>query len=185
MFSDEQSVAQDLYHTDMSSSTMGNSQMTSSIIVQPSQLSATKIEQLSVSDMGDSPDNPGTLYIGEQMMGQQISPTPQVSTTVDLHSSDSGQSSQFQEPIAPCLVCGDKGSGYHYSVFSCEGCKGFFKRTVQKFLSYTCKGSGNCNVSKFTRNNCQACRFQKCLEAGMKKEGKIIKKNVQLCNVRP
>jgi hypothetical protein len=36
---------------------------------------------------------------------------------------------------------------------------------------YTCKGSGNCNVSKFTRNNCQHCRFQKCLEAGMKKEG--------------
>jgi len=22
-----------------------------------------------------------------------------------------------------CLVCGDKGSGFHYSVFSCEGCK--------------------------------------------------------------
>ncbi|CAC5359026.1 unnamed protein product [Mytilus coruscus] len=172
MFSDEQSVAQDLYHTDMSSSTMGNSQMSTSIIVQPSQLSATKMEQLSTTDMGDSPDNPGTLYIGDQMMGQgqQISPPPQVSTTVDLHSSDSGHSSQFQEPIAPCLVCGDKGSGYHYSVFSCEGCKGFFKRTVQKFLSYTCKGSGNCNVSKFTRNNCQACRFQKCLEAGMKKE---------------
>jgi len=24
---------------------------------------------------------------------------------------------------AACLVCGDKGSGFHYSVFSCEGCK--------------------------------------------------------------
>jgi len=22
-----------------------------------------------------------------------------------------------------CLVCGDKGSGFHYSVLSCEGCK--------------------------------------------------------------
>ena len=24
----------------------------------------------------------------------------------------------------PCMICGDRGSGYHYSVFSCEGCKG-------------------------------------------------------------
>ena len=93
----------------------------------------------------------------------------QASTTGDQ--ADGGHTSRYQDAAAPCLVCGDKGSGYHYSVFSCEGCKGFFKRTVQKFLTYTCKGSGNCNVSKFTRNNCQHCRFQKCLEAGMKKEG--------------
>jgi len=69
-----------------------------------------------------------------------------------------------------CLVCGDKGSGYHYSVYSCEGCKGFFKRTVQKNLSYNCKEDGNCNINKFTRNNCQYCRFQRCTAVGMKRE---------------
>ncbi|KAK2170012.1 hypothetical protein LSH36_5g17030 [Paralvinella palmiformis] len=69
-----------------------------------------------------------------------------------------------------CLICNDKGSGYHYSVFSCEGCKGFFKRTVQKNLNYTCKENKDCVINKYTRNNCQYCRFQKCIAVGMKRE---------------
>ncbi|XP_061189347.1 retinoic acid receptor RXR-alpha-B-like [Saccostrea echinata] len=71
---------------------------------------------------------------------------------------------------SPCMICNDRGSGYHYSVFSCEGCKGFFKRSVQKNLVYTCKNEGNCIINKFTRNNCQYCRFVKCTQMGMKRE---------------
>ena len=82
--------------------------------------------------------------------------------------------SQQQQDGQACLVCGDRGSGYHYSVYSCEGCKGFFKRTVQKNLSYNCKEDGNCNINKFTRNNCQYCRFQRCQIVGMKREGQLI-----------
>ena len=80
-----------------------------------------------------------------------------------------GNSMSVDGPV--CLVCGDKGSGFHYSVYTCEGCKGFFKRTVQKNLNYCCKENGSCVVNKFTRNSCQYCRFQKCMEAGMKREG--------------
>lgn len=69
------------------------------------------------------------------------------------------------------MICNDRGSGYHYSVFSCEGCKGFFKRSVQKNLVYTCKNEGSCVINKFTRNNCQYCRFVKCTQMGMKREG--------------
>lgn len=74
--------------------------------------------------------------------------------------------------MAACLICGDRASGYHYSVLSCEGCKGFFKRTVQKNLMYTCKdaGKGSCLVNKATRNNCQYCRYHKCLQYGMRRD---------------
>lgn len=30
-----------------------------------------------------------------------------------------------------CDVCHDYASGYHYGVWSCEGCKAFFKRSIQ------------------------------------------------------
>ena len=55
--------------------------------------------------------------------------------------------------------------------FSCEGCKGFFKRTVRKDLTYTCRDNRDCIIDKRQRNRCQYCRYQKCLNVGMKREG--------------
>uniref|UniRef100_A0A8P0TH64 Retinoic acid receptor gamma n=5 Tax=Canis lupus TaxID=9612 RepID=A0A8P0TH64_CANLF len=70
----------------------------------------------------------------------------------------------------PCFVCNDKSSGYHYGVSSCEGCKGFFRRSIQKNMVYTCHRDKNCIINKVTRNRCQYCRLQKCFEVGMSKE---------------
>lgn len=61
--------------------------------------------------------------------------------------------------------------GKHYGVYSCEGCKGFFKRTVRKDLTYTCRDNKDCVIDKRQRNRCQYCRYQKCLAMGMKREG--------------
>ncbi|XP_073807170.1 retinoic acid receptor RXR-alpha-B isoform X2 [Danio rerio] len=69
-----------------------------------------------------------------------------------------------------CAICGDRSSGKHYGVYSCEGCKGFFKRTVRKDLTYTCRDNKDCMIDKRQRNRCQYCRYQKCLAMGMKRE---------------
>ncbi|CAH2104838.1 unnamed protein product [Euphydryas editha] len=69
-----------------------------------------------------------------------------------------------------CSICGDRASGKHYGVYSCEGCKGFFKRTVRKDLTYACREERNCIIDKRQRNRCQYCRYQKCLACGMKRE---------------
>uniref|UniRef100_A0A3P9J1U5 Nuclear receptor subfamily 2, group C, member 1 n=1 Tax=Oryzias latipes TaxID=8090 RepID=A0A3P9J1U5_ORYLA len=69
-----------------------------------------------------------------------------------------------------CVVCGDKASGRHYGAVSCEGCKGFFKRSIRKNLMYTCRGSGECAINKLHRNRCQYCRLQRCIALGMKQD---------------
>lgn len=71
--------------------------------------------------------------------------------------------------MGACPICGDEISGFHYGTFSCESCKGFFKRTVQNKKVFTCHaGEGECNITSFNRKRCPACRFSKCLKAGMR-----------------
>ncbi|CAP16278.2 Nuclear hormone receptor unc-55 [Caenorhabditis elegans] len=69
-----------------------------------------------------------------------------------------------------CVVCGDKSSGKHYGQFSCEGCKSFFKRSIRRSLSYTCRATKNCAIDVQHRNQCQYCRLTKCIRMGMRKE---------------
>nr|XP_032514732.1 hormone receptor 4 isoform X1 [Danaus plexippus plexippus] len=66
-----------------------------------------------------------------------------------------------------CMICEDKATGLHYGIITCEGCKGFFKRTVQNRRVYTCVADGGCEITKAQRNRCQYCRFKKCIEQGM------------------
>ncbi|XP_038259128.1 nuclear receptor subfamily 2 group C member 1 isoform X5 [Dermochelys coriacea] len=69
-----------------------------------------------------------------------------------------------------CVVCGDKASGRHYGAVTCEGCKGFFKRSIRKNLVYSCRGAKDCVINKHHRNRCQYCRLQRCIAFGMKQD---------------
>ena len=74
-----------------------------------------------------------------------------------------------------CEVCSDAASGYHYGVYSCEGCKAFFKRSTQGDTpTYVCPATNTCTIDKQRRKSCQSCRLMKCFNVGMTKTSKDI-----------
>ncbi|XP_054632673.1 nuclear receptor subfamily 2 group C member 1 isoform X1 [Dunckerocampus dactyliophorus] len=109
-----------------------------------------------------TPDSSGVnqlLFASPELSGQQIQFVTE------------GSDQSISKPVVEyCVVCGDKASGRHYGAVSCEGCKGFFKRSIRKNLVYTCRGSGECAINKIHRNRCQYCRLQRCIALGMKQD---------------
>jgi len=126
--------------------------------------------------------NNNNIGDGNVQSGSAFSPASS-STTEGKTSSVTSSSSSLQGPghvigVIPtnveCVICGDKSSGKHYGVVTCEGCKSFFKRSVRKNLTYSCRGNHDCPVDQHHRNQCQYCRLKKCFKLGMKKEGKEV-----------
>ncbi|CAJ0956781.1 unnamed protein product, partial [Mesorhabditis belari] len=70
-----------------------------------------------------------------------------------------------------CQVCSDRASGFHYGVFACEGCKGFFRRSIQQKIQYrACSKMQDCPIVRTNRNRCQYCRLKKCIAVGMSRD---------------
>uniref|UniRef100_UPI0035901B64 nuclear receptor subfamily 1 group D member 2-like isoform X2 n=1 Tax=Myxine glutinosa TaxID=7769 RepID=UPI0035901B64 len=111
--------------------------------------------------------NPGTF------LGAQGATKPKVVGIATIHGI-----------VLVCKVCGDTASGFHYGVHACEGCKGFFRRSIQQGTKYKpCLHDELCTIGRANRNRCQFCRFNKCLAVGMSKDavrfGRIPKREKQ------
>ncbi|KAK2839906.1 hypothetical protein Q5P01_013646 [Channa striata] len=90
---------------------------------------------------------------------------------------DEGKVTEDEEPRA-CGVCGDLAKGYHFNALTCEGCKGFFRRAIQRSTQLRCPFLNKCIITKNNRRSCQACRFHKCQAIGMRKEMVMSEKEV-------
>lgn len=192
---DDTSV-EDEYHGNIITMTSNEDIHGSSSILENSSASASSSssEQREVDNQQNSPtDDPDSMKIGEPLPLYLSAGVPMVSnnSSRNLHSTDwaikvkewqtaeqltrmrdedpsllNGNDKKTSQEL--CVVCGDKASGRHYGAISCEGCKGFFKRSIRKQLGYACRGNRDCEVTKHHRNRCQYCRLQKCLNMGMR-----------------
>lgn len=126
----------------------------------------------SSSSSYSSGGSPGGLQVALDD-GRRISPSKSSSSITKLNGM-----------VLLCKVCGDVASGFHYGVHACEGCKGFFRRSIQQNIQYKkCLKNETCNIVRINRNRCQQCRFKKCLAVGMSRDavrfGRIPKREKQ------
>ncbi|XP_075733368.1 hepatocyte nuclear factor 4 isoform X2 [Rhipicephalus microplus] len=109
---------------------------------------------------------------------------PKAARENDSELAYSGQQSGTATLSHFCAICGDRATGKHYGAASCDGCKGFFRRSVRKNHLYSCSFNRNCVVDKDKRNRCRYCRLKKCFRAGMKKEA-VQNERDRISNRRP
>ncbi|XP_058122057.1 photoreceptor-specific nuclear receptor-like [Anopheles ziemanni] len=120
-----------------------------------------------MSGKGDHRGSPISCYSPQNRL---LSWPPQ-----HVNESTSSSARKAQNLGLICVVCGDTSSGKHYGILACNGCSGFFKRSVRRKLIYRCQaGTGSCTVDKAHRNQCQACRLKKCLTMGMNKDAIML-----------
>lgn len=144
-------------------------QQKNSIDINQQQQSTTNIENFDVDhflNFNQQAETDGFIIQPQEIQNTSVTNSATQSNAQNAQTT----STTLPRVYKPCVVCGDKSSGFHYGVSSCEGCKGFFRRSVQKNMQYTCQKDKDCVINRVTRNRCQYCRFTKCFTVGMSKE---------------
>ncbi|KAL7673632.1 hypothetical protein ACOME3_008485 [Neoechinorhynchus agilis] len=78
-----------------------------------------------------------------------------------------------------CKVCGDRSTGRHFGVHTCEACKAFYRRTARqtilsRLISQPC--AVRHVINRYNRKECAPCRFDKCLRLGMSRDNCVFGK---------
>ncbi|TRY72727.1 hypothetical protein TCAL_00265 [Tigriopus californicus] len=72
-----------------------------------------------------------------------------------------------------CPICQSSEPHFlHYDGLSCYSCRAFFRRAHQKTRNpkFTCVFNGRCEITVRNRRSCRKCRYDLCLQAGMRPE---------------
>ncbi|KAF4089887.1 hypothetical protein AMELA_G00043400 [Ameiurus melas] len=94
----------------------------------------------------------------------------------DSSSSSSSSGAVVKRDTHFCVVCHDYASGYHYGVWSCEGCKAFFKRSIQGHNDYICPATNQCTIDQsrqplFIRARRERCGYRASRRTAPAKDG--------------
>uniref|UniRef100_A0AC34R8S1 Uncharacterized protein n=1 Tax=Panagrolaimus sp. JU765 TaxID=591449 RepID=A0AC34R8S1_9BILA len=91
-------------------------------------------------------NNNSTVLEPPQSASSSSSPSLPSASNSDVWPNVKSEHAESEDPLL-CAICGDKSSGLHYGMQTCEGCKGFFKRTVQNKRVYTSSSSSTTTPS--------------------------------------
>ncbi|XP_028930951.1 nuclear receptor subfamily 1 group D member 1 [Ornithorhynchus anatinus] len=131
-----------------------------------------------------SSSSSSSFYGGGSPGGLQVALDDRSRVSPSKNGGGGGGVTKLNGMVLLCRVCGDVASGFHYGVHACEGCKGFFRRSIQQNIQYKkCLKNDACSIVRINRNRCQQCRFKKCLAVGMSRDavrfGRIPKREKQ------
>lgn len=77
---------------------------------------------------------------------------------------------ETKRPLLKCSVCRTDTHYSFYGSVSCDPCRTFFRRQVLSGRPLECLQNQECSVEGTNRKACSWCRFQKCLNVGMRVE---------------